>query len=201
MCFHLHDIVKSDHFGARNRRLIWPIARKQSWANSQATAEAYRSVEGRNRRLKVIHNGFQPAHSPRFKKSMRLAIVHDYLIQMGGAERVVAAMAETFPKAPMILTSVTDTKRRLPEFRDHHIVNTWMDALSGIRKHFKKYFTLFPAAFRSVGPVGADVAWINSSGFAHWLPLDKNIVNICYCHPRLAPSHRHPAGHGPSPSS
>ena len=118
---------------------------------------------------------FNPLISPRFKKSMRLAIVHDYLIQMGDADRVVAAMAEACPKAPMILTSVTDTNRLLPEFRDHHIGNTWMDALPGIRKHFKKYFTLFPAAFRSVGPVDVDVAWINSSGFAHWLPLIKTL--------------------------
>ena len=112
---------------------------------------------------------------------MRLAIVHDYLIRMGGAERVVAAMAEAFPKAP-ILTSVTDTNRLLPEFRGHRIVNTWMNALPGVRKHFKKYFMLFPSAFRSLGPVDADVTWISSSGFAKWLPLSRNTISICYCH-------------------
>jgi len=50
----------------------------------------------------------------RERQSMRLAIVHDYLIQMGGAERVVAAMAEAFPEAP-IYTSATDRDRLLPE--------------------------------------------------------------------------------------
>jgi glycosyltransferase involved in cell wall biosynthesis len=112
---------------------------------------------------------------------MSLAIVHDYLIQMGGAERVVAAMAETFPTAP-IITSVTDTNRLLPEFCGHSITNTWMNGLPGIRKHFKKYFALFPVAFRSLAPVDADLAWISSSGFAKWITLGPNTISICYCH-------------------
>jgi hypothetical protein len=112
---------------------------------------------------------------------MRLAIVHDYLIQMGGAERVVAAMAEAFPGAP-IITSVTDTNRLLPELCGRHIINTWMDALPGIRKHFKKYFMLYPAAFRSLRPVDADITWISSSGFAKWIPLSRKTISICYCH-------------------
>jgi glycosyltransferase involved in cell wall biosynthesis len=112
---------------------------------------------------------------------MRLAIVHDYLIQMGGAERVVAAMAEAFPSAP-IITSVTDMNRLLPELSGHRILNSWMDALPGIRKHFKKYFMLFPIAFRSFRPVDADVTWISSSGFAKWIPLSGNAISICYCH-------------------
>jgi glycosyltransferase involved in cell wall biosynthesis len=112
---------------------------------------------------------------------MRLAIVHDYLIQMGGAERVVAAMAEAFPSAP-IITSVTDTNRLLPELSGHRILNSWMDALPGIRKHFKKYFMLFPMAFRSFRPVDADVTWISSSGFAKWIPLSQKTISICYCY-------------------
>jgi glycosyltransferase involved in cell wall biosynthesis len=112
---------------------------------------------------------------------MRLAIIHDYLIQMGGAERVVAAMAEAFPGAP-IITSVTDRTRLLPELSGCQIRNSWMDSLPGIRKHFKKYFMLFPAAFKSLGPVDAEVTWISSSGFAKWFPLSRSTTSICYCH-------------------
>jgi glycosyltransferase involved in cell wall biosynthesis len=110
-----------------------------------------------------------------------LAIVHDYLIQMGGAERVVAAMAEAYPNAP-IITSVTDRKGLLPEFSGRRITNTWMDALPGIRKHFKKYFMLFPVAFRLLPPVEADITWISSSGFAKWIPLSRKTISVCYCH-------------------
>jgi glycosyltransferase involved in cell wall biosynthesis len=63
-CFHLHDMVNSDHFSVTNRRLIVMLANRAQAvvANSQATAQAYRNAGGRNRRLRVIHNGFQPFH-------------------------------------------------------------------------------------------------------------------------------------------
>jgi glycosyltransferase involved in cell wall biosynthesis len=61
-CFHLHDIVNSDHFSAINRRLIVALANRAQAvvANSQATAEAYKSAGGKNRRIRVVHNGFKP---------------------------------------------------------------------------------------------------------------------------------------------
>ena len=116
-----------------------------------------------------------------FERTMRLAIVHDYLIQMGGAERVVGVMAEAFPSAT-IFTSVTDTGRLLPEFSGRRITNTWLNAIPGVRKHFKKFFMLYPAAFRSLKPIDADVTWISSSGFAKWIRLDRRTTSICYCH-------------------
>lgn len=112
---------------------------------------------------------------------MKLAIVHDYLIQMGGAERVVAAMAEAFPQAP-IYTSATDRDHLLPEFSGKEIINSWADRLPGVQKSFKKFFPLYPFAFRSFKPVDADVVWISSSGFAKWIRVKTNAKTICYCH-------------------
>jgi glycosyltransferase involved in cell wall biosynthesis len=112
---------------------------------------------------------------------VRLAIVHDYLLQMGGAERVVAAMAQAFPGAP-VYTSATDDSRLLPEFIGKKIRNTWMHSLPGIRQHFKKYFPIYPFAFRSLPPVKADVVWISSSGFAKWIRVANSSKTICYCH-------------------
>jgi glycosyltransferase involved in cell wall biosynthesis len=61
-CFHLHDLVNSQHFSALNRRLIVILANRADAvvANSQATAEAYIGAGGKNRHLRVIHNGFKP---------------------------------------------------------------------------------------------------------------------------------------------
>jgi glycosyltransferase involved in cell wall biosynthesis len=115
------------------------------------------------------------------ENTMRLAIVHDYLIQMGGAERVVGAMVEAFPNAT-IFTSVTDTRGLLPEFSGKRITNTWLNAVPGVRKHFKKFFMLYPAAFHSLKPMVADVTWISSSGFSKWIRLDHRTISICYCH-------------------
>jgi glycosyltransferase involved in cell wall biosynthesis len=112
---------------------------------------------------------------------MRLAIVHDYLIQMGGAERVVATMAQAFPQAP-IYTSATDRDHLLPEFLGKQIINSWADRLPGIQKSFKKFFPVYPFAFRSFKPVDADVTWISSSGFAKWIRVKSGAKTICYCH-------------------
>jgi glycosyltransferase involved in cell wall biosynthesis len=122
---------------------------------------------------------YQRSHQ--LEKNMRLAIVHDYLIQMGGAERVVGAMAEAFPGAT-IFTSVTDTAGLLPEFTGRRITNTWLNRVPGVRKHFKKFLMLYPVAFWSLKPVDADVTWISSSGFAKWIRLDHRTASICYCH-------------------
>jgi glycosyltransferase involved in cell wall biosynthesis len=100
---------------------------------------------------------------------------------MGGAERVVSVMAEAFPNA-RIFTSITDTSRLLPEFSGRRITNTWLNALPGARKHWKKFFMVYPAAFRSLQPIDADVTWISSSGYSKWVRLDRQTTSICYCH-------------------
>ncbi len=112
---------------------------------------------------------------------MRLAIVHDYLIQMGGAERVVAAMVQAFPEAP-IYTSATDYDRLFPEFIGKQIRNTWMNSLPGIARHFKKLFPIYPFAFRCLPRVDADVVWISSSGFAKWARIAERAKTVCYCY-------------------
>jgi glycosyltransferase involved in cell wall biosynthesis len=113
---------------------------------------------------------------------MRLALVHDYLIQMGGAERVVATMAEAFPEAPLF-TSAADRERLLPPLDQRDITTTWwLDRTPGLRRHFKKYFMFYPAAFWSLGRVDAEVVWISSSGFSKWIRTRPGAVTVCYCH-------------------
>lgn len=112
---------------------------------------------------------------------VRLAIVHDYLIQMGGAERVVATMAEAFPDAPLF-TSVVDRDHLLPPLGERRLRVSWLDRTPGSRRHFKKYFLFYPAAFWSLGPLDADVVWISSSGFSKWARVRPGAVTVCYCH-------------------
>jgi glycosyltransferase involved in cell wall biosynthesis len=111
----------------------------------------------------------------------QVALGHDYLIQMGGAERVVAALHRMFPQAPLYV-SATDTGRLLPDFRDAQIVNTWIRHLPGIRTHFKKLFPIYPFAFRGLGEIDVDFALVSSSGFAKWLRFTPRTRVFCYCH-------------------
>ncbi len=70
-CFHLHDILSGEHFSATNRRLIVWLANRAELvvANSQATAEAFKSSGGKAKILRVIPNGFDIT---RFRRSASL---------------------------------------------------------------------------------------------------------------------------------
>jgi glycosyltransferase involved in cell wall biosynthesis len=110
-----------------------------------------------------------------------MVIAHDYLIQMGGAERVVAWMARAWPGCP-IYTSVVQRDTLLPEFREADIRVSWMQRFPGIERHFKKFFAFYPFAFRSFAPIDAPVAWVSSSTFAKCLRFSPRTATILYCH-------------------
>ncbi len=119
-----------------------------------------------------------PAESP---LDRRLSLVHDFLIQMGGAERVVEVMAEAFPSAP-IFTSATFGSNLFPAFRSARVRNTWMQHLPGMGKHHKKLFFLYPLAFKSLRLFQTEIAWISSSSFSKWIPKPPGTRFVCYCH-------------------
>ena len=115
------------------------------------------------------------------KHSDGLVIGHDYLIQMGGAERVVASMASKWSGAP-IYTSATRWDTLLPEFRGADIRTSWMQGLPGIERHFKKFFALYPGAFRSFGVIDAPAAWVSASTFAKCMRFTPSTATVLYCH-------------------
>jgi glycosyltransferase involved in cell wall biosynthesis len=115
------------------------------------------------------------------KQAEELVLGHDYLIQMGGAERVVASMLRKWPGSP-VYTSAARYETLLPEFRGAAIRTSWMQRLPGIQRHFKKYFALYPAAFRSFGVIDAPVAWVSASTFAKCLRFTPRTATILYCH-------------------
>ena len=112
---------------------------------------------------------------------IRIAIVHDYLNQMGGAERVVAVLHQMFPQAP-IYTTIVDRNRLLEELKDADIRVTWMQGIPGILKRFKQFFWLYPLAIRSMELSGYDLVISSSSAYAKGAPVRGGTTHICYCH-------------------
>lgn len=112
---------------------------------------------------------------------MRVALVHDYLIQAGGAERVVAALHRIFPGAP-IFTTIADpdlTDAMLPGAEIH---TSWMQRLPGLKRHFRKYVLLYPSAIERLDLGGYDLVISSSSAFAKGVITDPGAIHICYCH-------------------
>ena len=112
---------------------------------------------------------------------MRVAIVHDHMNQMGGAERVVAALHEIFPEAP-IFTTIVDWDILRPELAKADIRPSWMQKLPGWKKHFKKYLPFYPLAIESLEVKDYDVLISSSSAFAKSAKKGPNSLHICYCY-------------------
>jgi len=114
---------------------------------------------------------------------MHLALVHDWLNQIGGAEDVLETLAEMFPAAP-IYTSMYWPEKMPPSYRSWDIHTTWMDRLPGIHRHHQPYLPLYPLAFVGLDLSGYDVVLSNKSGFCHGVRTGE-AIHICYC---LAPT-------------
>lgn len=112
---------------------------------------------------------------------MKIAIVHDYLNQFGGAERVVSALHEIWPDAP-IYTSIYDEKRMPEIFRQMDIRVSFMQRLPFIFQFFKYYLLFYPMAFESFDLSEYEVILSSSSAFAKGVKKREGQLHICYCH-------------------
>lgn len=112
---------------------------------------------------------------------MKVAIIHDYLNQLGGAERVVGVLHEMYPDAP-IFTTILEDEKLWPALKGADIRTTWMQRLPGIRKHFKKYLPLYPSAIESIDLSDYDIVISSSSAFAKSAITRPDATHICYCY-------------------
>jgi glycosyltransferase involved in cell wall biosynthesis len=109
-----------------------------------------------------------------------VAIVHDYLNQTGGAERVVLEMARMWPESE-IYTSLYRPDSTFEEFRARSVRTSPLDALP-VDRSFRTLFPLYPVAFRAMGEVDADVVVSSSSGWAHLVRTSPRAFHAVYCH-------------------
>lgn len=111
----------------------------------------------------------------------KVAIVHDYLNQAGGAERVVGTLHGMFPEAP-IFTSILDRSTLWPSLRDADIRTSFMQHLPGVGRHFKKYLPLFPRAIESFDLSEFELVISSSSAFGKGAIVAPHAFHVCYCH-------------------
>ncbi len=109
-----------------------------------------------------------------------MALVHDYLCQYGGAERVVLELSRAWPDAP-IFTSLYRPESTFPEFSSREILVTPLDMV-GDEESFRTLAPLYPMAFRSLGTLDQDVVLSSSSGWAHSVRTAPETLHIVYCH-------------------
>ena len=112
---------------------------------------------------------------------MKIALVHDYLVQYGGAERVLEAFTELFPYAP-IYTLIHDQEAMHGMFEDKRIYTSFLQHLPFSRKRNRFFPPLMPLAIEQFDFTPYDIVLSDSSSYAKGIITRPETLHICYMH-------------------
>lgn len=113
---------------------------------------------------------------------MKLALAHEYLIKMGGAEKVLLDWLEAFDNPP-IFTFLLDRKGLNTKLHDKHdIYPSFLQNYPLSKKFYKYYFPWMPLAAESLDFRGFDVVLSDSHQFMKGIIVPQHTLHICYMH-------------------
>ncbi len=115
---------------------------------------------------------------------MKVALVHDYLNQYGGAERVLEVFSEAFPEAP-IYTLFYDEKLTSGVFKGKDIRTSFLQKIPFSRKYHQVFPVFMPVAAESLDFRDYDVVLSDSASFAKGVITKPSTLHICYLHTPL----------------
>ncbi len=114
-------------------------------------------------------------------KKLKIALVHDWLTDSGGAERLLLALHELYPDAPIYTTLYRGDQ--LPQFAKADVRTSYLQSIPFAAKHHRFLLPLMPAAVESFDLSGYDVVISStSSGCAKGVITKPETLHICYCH-------------------
>ncbi|MBL7155153.1 MAG: glycosyltransferase [Candidatus Portnoybacteria bacterium] len=112
---------------------------------------------------------------------MKIALVHDYLIRFGGAERVFLNLQKIFPQAE-IYTLLYNQKKMGRYFPNTKIHTSFLQKFPFSQRYHRILAPLIPAAVESLDLRDFDLVVSSSSAFIKGLVLRPKVIHICYCH-------------------
>jgi glycosyltransferase involved in cell wall biosynthesis len=110
-----------------------------------------------------------------------VTIVHDHLTEMGGAERVVEALLSMFPQATLH-SSAFRPPVMPPSFAARGVRTSFLGGIAADKARAKRFFPLFPLAFRRMRLDASDLVISSSSAFAHHVRPPAGALHVCYCY-------------------
>src|SRR4051812_19574213 len=143
-------------------------------------------IRSRTRRMGRIRGGRSPRLpsmplSPVQGTTPRVALVHDFLLDLRGAERVFLAMCELWPEAD-IFTAVYDPNGTEGRFEGRTVHTSFLQRLRPTSRTFRGLLPLYPAAIESFDLSEYDLVVSSSSAWAHAVICDVDTVHVSYCH-------------------
>jgi glycosyltransferase involved in cell wall biosynthesis len=132
-----------------------------------------------------------------------VALVHDWLTGMRGGEKVIEVLGSLYPEAPLY-TLFHFPGSVSPGLESHPIRTSFLQKAPGIRRHYRSYLPLFPAAIEELDLSGFDVVLSSSHCVAKGVIAPPDAFHLCYCHTpmRYAWDQEHayfPKRHGAGP--
>ena len=112
---------------------------------------------------------------------MRVALVHDWLTGMRGGEKVLAELCAIFPGAP-IYTLFHFPGSVSPAIESHPIHTSFLQRAPGLRRHYRRYLPLFPAAIEDFDLAGFELVISSSHCVAKGIIPPPDGLHVCYCH-------------------
>ena len=112
---------------------------------------------------------------------MKVALVHDMLTQYGGGEKVLKALSEKYPDAP-IFTLIYDEKTLGHIFPKERINTSFLQKMPFSKEKYKWYLPLMPHATENLDLNNFDLIISSSSAFAKGVITNPKAIHICYCH-------------------
>ena len=113
--------------------------------------------------------------------SPSVALVHDYLLTMRGAERTFAEIAACWPEAP-IHTLLYDRDAVGQQFGGHRVQPSYLQRLGINQSGFRYLLPFFPRAAEHLPVADYDIVVSSSSAFAHGTRPHPDALHVCYCH-------------------
>ncbi len=111
----------------------------------------------------------------------RVALIHDFLLDLRGGERVFAAICDAYPDAG-VFTAVYDEHGTEGRFAARSPQASYLQRLRPTARTFRPLLPFYPSAIESLDLRGYDIVISSSSAWAHGVLVDPGAVHVCYCH-------------------
>jgi glycosyltransferase involved in cell wall biosynthesis len=122
-----------------------------------------------------------PSPPERSSPEPKVALIHDFLLDVRGAERVFIELCKMWPEAP-IYTAVYDEHGTEGRFSDREVHSSFVNKLRPSARTFRALLPLYPAAIESFDLSQYDLVVSSSSAWAHAVLCDEHTVHVSYCH-------------------
>jgi glycosyltransferase involved in cell wall biosynthesis len=111
----------------------------------------------------------------------RVALVHDFLLDVRGAERVFIELCEMWPAAD-VYTAIYDERGTEGRFAGREVHTSFLQRVHPSASTFRVLLPFYPAAIESFDLRGYDLVVSSSSAWAHAVLCDERSVHVSYCH-------------------